>query len=396
MGRSRTILIVDDEVLNLKLLEIRLLSQRYRILKASSGEEALKTAREGPDLILLDITMPDMDGLETCRRLKENEATREIPVIFLSAFHSPETKAKALETGGVDFVSKPFDAQELLARVKTHLALREHQIQLKEYAGRLEEMVEERTRQLIHADRLATVGTFAASIAHEICNPVTYVDGNTQLAQQTLDSLRQTIENWDGTGTKRMMDMIDDVTGSLTHINEGNQRISRLITSLRTYGRGNEPRMEKCRVMDIIKEALILLNHRIKYGVSVETEVAQGLEIECNRQKICQVFVNLLNNAMDAMGPGNGKILIRGRSLAQEAKIEIKDNGPGIPKEIGNQIFEPFFTTKPTEEGTGLGLFIVRSIIEEHQGQISLAPYDGNGAEFNIVLPAPDLLQNQQ
>jgi two-component system, NtrC family, sensor kinase len=394
MNPSKTILIVDDEDLNLKLLEVNLVSQGYRILKATHGEGALAEALKEPDLILLDIMMPGLDGFETCRRLKESEKTRSIPVIFLSAFQSPKTKVKGLEIGGVDYVSKPFDSQELFARVRLHLLLREQELQIKRYAMGLEEMVEERARQLIHADRLATLGTFSAAMGHEISNPITYIDGNVELVQLTLDSMRQIAENRDGTEIEGILELSGQMEEMLVSIKEGTRRITEVIGNLRSYGRGNENRNGKCLLIDVIRDALTLLHHRTKCGASVETEVSPELEIECNRQKICQVFVNLINNALDAMGDGEKQVTIRAESVDGQTKIEIKDNGPGIPEGIGKRIFEPFFTTKGEDHGTGLGLFIVRSIVEEHHGTISLNPYDGKGACFNITLPGPEGLRN--
>ncbi len=144
-------LIVDDEPVNLKLLGAHLKKAGYRTIEASDGQSALSLAALGPDLILLDIMMPGMDGLETCRLLKENRNTRDIPVIFLSALSDSEVKTRGLQVGGVDYISKPFDSRELLARVRTHLTLREQEQQIRLYADNLEEMVEERTRQLQEA-----------------------------------------------------------------------------------------------------------------------------------------------------------------------------------------------------------------------------------------------------
>ena len=167
------ILVVDDKPVNLRLLKAVLASSGYRILEARNGPDALEKAKDQPDLILLDVMMPEMDGFETCRRLKDREKTKGIPVIFLSALEDPKAKAFGIDTGGVDYISKPFDAGELIARVKLHLTLRQQELQLKMYSTKLEQMVEERTQQLIHMERLATLGTFSAAVAHEINNPVT-------------------------------------------------------------------------------------------------------------------------------------------------------------------------------------------------------------------------------
>ena len=136
-----TILIVDDEQLNLKLLKSCLSTSGFDILEATNGKEAIQEAEKKPDLILLDIMMPGMDGIETFRRLKAKEKTRNVPVIFLSAHTDTETKVRCLKIGGVDYISKPFAAQEVLARVKTHITLRQQGLTLKKYTKKLEQMV---------------------------------------------------------------------------------------------------------------------------------------------------------------------------------------------------------------------------------------------------------------
>ncbi len=178
---QQTILVVDDEQPNRKLLRAQLSVMGYTVREADSGSEALEMAREKPDLILLDVMMPNMDGFEVCRRLKESEATRDIPVIYLSAMKDAKSKVHGLAAGGVDYISKPYDGPELLARVKTHLTLHRQEEELSRYARQLQLMVEERTRQLIHADRLATLGTFAAAIAHEVNGPLHYIGGSAEL-----------------------------------------------------------------------------------------------------------------------------------------------------------------------------------------------------------------------
>ncbi len=147
-----TILIVDDEAINIKLLRAHLQKRGYVVVEADNGHDALELARQKPDLILLDIMMPEMDGLETCRRLKSDEATRNIPVIFLSALSDTDVKTRGFDAGGVDYISKPFDARELLARVRTHLTIKTQERQIRRYADNLEVMVDERTRQLSEAE----------------------------------------------------------------------------------------------------------------------------------------------------------------------------------------------------------------------------------------------------
>jgi len=193
-AKGKTILIVDDVRLNRKIIKTHLSALGYGFTEANDGREALEKAKEQPDLILMDVMMPGMDGVEACRKLKQDEATKDIPVIFLSAVDDIKTKIKGLEAGGVDYVNKPVEPQELLARVKTHLTLREQQVRITNYSKKLEQMVEERTCQLIHADRLATLGTFSAAVAHEINNPITYIMGNVELINLSWKQVRSILE----------------------------------------------------------------------------------------------------------------------------------------------------------------------------------------------------------
>ena len=149
-----TVLVVDDDPLNLKMVKAHLKPLGYCVLEARDGSEGLKVAQEKPDLILLDIMMPGISGFETCRSLKANENTKDIPVIFLSLLQDSEAKASGFQAGGVDYVTKPFDPQELLARVKTHLTIRKQELQLKNYTNKLQHMVQARTQQLVQAERM--------------------------------------------------------------------------------------------------------------------------------------------------------------------------------------------------------------------------------------------------
>lgn len=286
--------------------------------------------------------------------------------------------------GGVDFISKPFEAAELLARVMTHLTLRRQELELKRYAGELEEMVAERTRQLVHADRLATLGTFAAGIVHEINTPLTYIGGNAELLQVFWKAAKPLTANHaheDQTGR------VGRVDSYLEAILEGQQRIKQIVEGLKTYSRKEERPKHPCPLLDPVKEAADLLNHRLKKGVAVEMSIPPEIRILCDRQKISQVFVNLFTNALDAMGGMTGRISIQAGKVADRVRILVGDSGPGIPEVMAEAVFSPFFTSKTDAGGTGLGLYIVRQIIEEHGGTIVLTSSDGMGATFLIELP---------
>jgi signal transduction histidine kinase len=385
---KQTILIVDDEQLNRKLLGAHLSIHGYTVWEAASGSEALERAKENPDLILLDVMMPNMDGFEVCRHLKESEATRDIPVIYLSAIRDTKSKVHGLALGGVDYVSKPYDGPELLARVKSHLTLRRQEEELSRYARKLEQMVHDRTQQLIHADRLATIGTFAAAIVHEVNGPLTYIGAGAELLKLFWNEAGPFLDrhvNEDPTG--KVGKGIPRVGGYLEGILEGRKRIAQIVSTLSTYSQRGEVGMEPCLLADPANDAVRLVQHRCKHGVLIDISIPADLRILCNRRKISQIFINLFTNAIDAMPDQRGIIHVDAVPANGRVDIKVKDSGCGIPDTMSETIFDPFFTTKGEEQGTGLGLYIVRNIIEEHGGKVRLAPSDGTGAEFHIELP---------
>ena len=385
---EQIILIVDDEELNRKLLRAQLSITGFTVWEAASGSEALERAKEKPDLILLDVMMPNMDGFEVCRRLKESEATRGIPVIYLSAVKCSGDKVHGLALGGVDYVSKPYDGPELLARVKIHLTIRRQEKELFRYAGELEEMVEQRTRQLIHSDRLAAIGTFASAIMHEVNGALTYISGSAQLLELFWGKAGPFLERFSGEdSTGAIGKGIPEVEGYIKRILEGEKRIAQTVNTLRTYAQKDEGAMEPCFLADPVNDAVRLIEYRCKQGVSIEVSIPPGLRILCNRRKISQIFINLFTNAIDAMPGQKGLIRVDAVPANGSVDISVKDNGSGIPDTMSETIFDPFFTSKSEAQGTGLGLYIVRSISEEHGGKVRLAPPDGTGAEFHIELP---------
>ncbi|HMK65835.1 MAG TPA: response regulator [Thermodesulfobacteriota bacterium] len=394
MNQSPTILLVDDEETNIKLLKAHFQRAGYNILTALNGEETINLARQKPDLILLDVMMPGLDGLQTCRILKKDAGTEDIPIIFLSALEDAESRTQGLEAGGVDFVSKPFNGRELLARVRNHLTIKDQERQLKEYALKLEDMVQERTRQLVHAERLATLGTFAAATLHEINNPNAAIQGSAELGKYFCQKVKELAGRPGGTDWAALTKALDQLEARLDAIFVGSRRITEIARTLKGYARKEGAQKTRCSLIDPIKATMGLLHHRLKSGVSVDLQIPPDLQVDCQPQELSQVFVNLLNNAMDAMAEEKGKVIIKAELSGTEIIIQVEDNGPGIPQEIERNLFEPFFTTKDPSRGTGLGLFIIRNIIDEHQGKIVLIRNDATGATFQIRLPVLPAWEN--
>jgi C4-dicarboxylate-specific signal transduction histidine kinase len=389
--QKKTILVVDDEPLNRKLVRRLLTHDGYQVVEAPDGKVALELAQSGPDLILLDIMMPVLDGIETCRRLKDDPVTRDIPVIFLSALPDADIKVTGFRVGGLDYISKPFNREELLSRIRTHLTLREQELRLRQYAEHLGQMVEERTCQLIHADRLATLGTLAAALGHEVKNHLQGMLLSAEFGQRKLKSIQELLSLLPGQDNKnRLFEEVGKVELAFTDIKGGGAQVGQIIKQLKGYGsRGNEAR-ERVDLIEPIRDAVHLLGQSLKHLGEVIVNVPTGMTVLASRQRLSQVFTNLVANALDALDGNRVRIEILAQTLNdQEIGVEVRDNGPGIPPELESLVFEPFITSKGEKGGTGLGLFIVQTIIEEHQGCISLIPHEGPGTWFKIILPRP-------
>ncbi len=419
-GVTGLILIVDDTPTNLDVISEALSNAGYKVAIATSGERALQQVeRRPPDLILLDIMMPGIDGFETCKRLKANAKTCDIPVIFMTALADVDNKVKGLKLGAVDYVTKPFQEQEVLARVKTHL-------QLRLLTQNLEQQVVEKTAelqaaqiQIIQREKLSALGNLVAGVAHEINNPVGFISGNIQPALDyiqdlfgLLDLVQQESANFSA-AIQEQIEAIDleyireDLPKLVSSMQEGVNRIKDISISLRTFSRADSDRAVACNIHDGIDSTIMILKHRLKASdtrpeIQVIKEYGDLPQVECYAGQLNQVFMNILSNAIDALEESNS-----GRSYAevkinpnqiiiktelsedsQQAIIYIKDNGIGMSDGLRQKIFDDLFTTKEVGKGTGLGLAIARQIVvEKHSGMLEVNSNLGQGTEFRILLP---------
>ncbi|BAY26691.1 response regulator receiver signal transduction histidine kinase [Calothrix sp. NIES-2100] len=429
---NSTILIVDDNQTNLKMLSNAISESGWEILVATDGESAIEQAEYAqPDLILLDVMMPGIDGFKTCQLLKKNQLTRDIPVIFLTALSDKFDKVQGLLIGGIDYITKPFQIEEVLARIQVHLKIRFLTKQLAEQNQQLEKRVEERTQelsqtleelkqsqiQLVQQEKLSTLGQLVAGVAHEINNPLGFITGNLEFISNYIQSLithlqlyQEIYPNPDDKIVKnaRLIELeqiFQDVPKMFSSVNMGLERISEISDSLRTFARADTSHKVSFDIHDGIDSTLLILKHRLKANnqhpeIVVIKNYGSLPFLDCYPGQINQVFMNIIANAIEAFDADNQSKLDLGNTTPEiiittvfepgEKLIitTVKDNGTGISPEDSQKIFKQYFTTKPIGKGTGLGLSISRQIIEDkHQGKIYFNSVLGKGTEFIIELP---------
>jgi signal transduction histidine kinase len=429
-----TLLIVDDNPTNIKVLFEFLKESGFRVLIAKDGESTLvKLESVTPDLILLDVMMPGIDGFETCRLIKENPKYKDLPIIFMTALEDTHQKVKGLSIGAVDYITKPFQQEEVLARVKLHLNLRnltqqelaKKNAQLNELNTSLEQKVEARTTelkeaqsQLVLKEKMSSLGQMVAGIAHEINNPLTFIGGNLKHASDFAEHLISLILLYQKYYPKPAAEIhqkiqeidlnyiVEDFPRLLKSMNEGTKRISNISQSMRTFYRGDNATKTQFDIHEGIDSTLMILAHRLKANeqrpeISIVKQYGNLPEINCYSGQLNQVFMNLLANAIDALEESNAglsvaEIKTNSNCITIKTEVDagnaiviyIQDNGIGIPTELKSQIFEPLFTTKGVGKGTGLGLSITRQIIEDkHEGTLHCNSTPGKGTEFVITIP---------
>jgi len=422
------ILVVDDLPDNIRLLSTMLTEHGYNVRKALGGHMALiATAAMPPDLILLDVNMPGMSGYEVCQKLKEDSQTSSVPIIFLSALDDVLDKVKAFKLGAVDYITKPFQIEEVLARIETQLTIQSLQAQSKQQNIQLQKALDELTMtqtQLIQKEKMVALGQLVAGLAHEINNPVSFISGNLlparRYTQDLLDLIRLYQQEYPEPTPAIEQAIADldldflaiDLPKLFTSIQTGAERISTIIIALRIFSRLDEAALKAVDIHQGIDSALLLLRHRllptVKHAeITIIKNYGEVPPITCYASQMNQVFLNLLDNAIDALEaryatnvleakfdssatPFNQPTIWITTQLIHPDKItiQIKDNGVGIPTELQSQLFNPFFTTKPVGKGTGLGLSTSHQIIvEKHQGRLSVVSTPGEGSEFTIAMP---------
>jgi|GEM_PF-543231 len=440
-SNSELILIVDDTPINLDVISDTLIDAGFEVAIATSGERMFKQLQwVVPDLILLDVRMPIMSGFEVCQQLKSMETFKDIPILFMTALSDTESKTKGFELGAVDYITKPFQEIEVLARIKTHLQLRrltknlEQQVlqrtidlekanqQLAEYSQTLENRVEERTAALREAqerviaqEKLASLGTLTAGVAHELRNPLNFVknyaEGSIELAQDLFEILQPTIHSIESVKAQHVQTLIADLQENATTICRHSRRAAAIITSMMQHAHTDieNPNAQLILINDLLKEAVKLScdsrwAQHSDFQIVIDTDYALDIGmIEAIASNLMRAFINLVDNAYDALRSKNSALAqdasqydapyvptlkISTQLVENHVEIRIRDNGCGIDPQIQAKILDPFFTTKPPGSGTGLGLSLTHDIIvKQHHGSIAITSKLGEFTEFVVTLP---------
>lgn len=393
-----TIFIADDSMIERLILEKTLRSFGYTVFPFDNGESVLKEIikADKPVLVLLDWLMPGMDGVKVCQALVQDPPAVPVYAIIVTSRTDSDDVAFALDNGADDFVAKPYNKTELRSRINVGvrlLTLRQQLIKsndnLLKYSKSMEKLAAQRAEQLVRADRLSTIGTLSAGMAHEINNPASFVAINIQTLEENLYVIENAIvDNATAEQIDLAKNLMMNVPEILQEMKSGMTRIRTIVNGLKTYSHMSHEKREWFEIENCIDSALRLCENRLKYHISVKTEYKNNRKVYGDSNQIEQVFINLFTNAADAIEEyvKDGKLFITTENNEDKVIITVRDTGPGISESNLGKICMPFFTTKPVGKGTGLGLSISSNIINDHKGELLIENHSEGGAVFTIVL----------
>jgi signal transduction histidine kinase len=357
------------------------------VVEARDGAEALALAKQHlPVLALIDHMMPEMDGVEVCRAIREHHATREMPVIMLTARADEQTKLQALEAGASDFLTKPFSGTELVLRLRNQLvmaAIRRELADLNRELGAAMDKLKDNEVLLVRNEKLSGLGQMSAGIIHEINNPLNYA----RAGLHALRSFKKALPE----------DEHADYEEIVGDISEGVERVAQIVADLRQFTRDDNRVGGEADLVEVVERSRRLVSHQLGEKVTFTLKGPEKALITGNSNQLVQVFVNIFQNAIDAIeqrvsekGGEPGRIDIGLRSAAGGWETTVWDNGAGIPKEIIGKIYDPFFTSKDVGKGMGLGLSITHQILGRHRAHIEVDTRPGEFTCFTIFFPPPD------
>lgn len=359
------ILVVDDTPTNLSILE-EILEEDYSISIAQSGTQALSiTEKFKPDLILLDVNMPGIDGFETCRKLKSRDSTRSIPVIFITARTEPEDVVQGFNEGGVDYITKPFNYSEVVARVQTHLKIQELIRQLESSNVQLKELNQLKNK-------------FLGMASHDMRNSLSAIKGYSQILKEDLEELpaetKDRFLNFIFKSSDNMLKMVNELL-DVSVIESGMLKLDLQPGSLKSLANHH-----------------IMINQFFadKKDIRLHSDLPDAAECRMDSNKIGQVIDNLVSNAIKFSESGKN-IFISLKKQKGKLVFSVRDEGPGISDEDQAKLFQHFqkLTARPTagESSSGLGLAISKKMVEAHEGCLSVTSQLGSGTTFSFELP---------
>lgn len=397
------ILVIDDDITVQIVLQDLLETEGHEVAIAADGQEGLQQAKlMRPDLIICDWMMPAVDGLEVCKQVKADPNLTPTFFILLTAREQVTDRVKGLDTGADDFVSKPIDSDELLARVRSGLRL-----------SKTLQDLQQTQAQLVQSEKMSSIGQLVAGIAHEINNPVTFIYSNLTHVNGYTKDLLELVELYqqevphpseaiaDKLEAIDLTFLVKDLPKVMASMQNGSERIRQIISSLQEFTRVDRAGWKKFDIHQGIDNTLLILGHRLQSRetrpeIQVIKAYGKVPAIASYGERLNQAFLNLLNNAIDAIEAQQNldsktppRITIRTQLVHKnKVLIVISDNGIGMETSVKTRIFDPFFTSKPVGSGTGLGLSTTYQIIvQQHHGAIACKSQPGQGTEFAIELP---------
>lgn len=409
-AHDRRLLVVDDEERVCSLFA-QCLNERYSCETAANAQEALDwLQQEAFALVITDIQMPGLGGIELLRKI--NELYRDTAVIIVSGVDRTQRVIDAIRMGAYDYLVKPCDLDVLDLCVDRALERRTLIRNARKYKEDLEKRNLELARrkselervqgQLVHSEKMASLGQLAAGIAHELNNPAGFIFSNMEALPQYLNRVGRVLASYEQaslnevdavrvTAAKAEADyqnVMSDLQSIVTDSYDGAERITNIVQNLRLFSRLDEAEIKHVDLHEGIESTIRLLSQYYSApSIALRREYGLVPPIECYAGQLNQVWMNLLVNAAQAIAEGSGEVRIRTLSDQKTVSVSISDTGKGIAPEHLNRIFDPFFTTKAVGEGTGLGLSISHGIIVRHGGTLTVDSAPGCGATFNVSLP---------
>jgi two-component system, NtrC family, sensor kinase len=425
------ILVVDDEKFNLRMAQ-ELIKENIidsQVFLCSSPENVMQKLEEhNIDIVLLDIIMPNINGIDILKSIRSQKKYKDIQIIMFTGITDKESFKLCFENGANDYINKPINFTEFIARMKASAKARKNLLSLIEMNDTITQQyqklqaitqeLKDTQFNLIQKEKLASLGEIAAGIAHEINNPIGFISSNldtmnrysqkirnmiisyrkfVQLAAEktiTREQLMQEKDVIDDMDRKQKIDFVlDDLNTILLESTEGTDRVTKIVQSLQTLAKtGTENEMTYNDLNQIVEECLLIVKNETQCVAEIDKQIEGQLYLLCNKGQIGQVILNILLNAIYAVKSLHlsllGKITVKTYASKDYVVCQISDTGSGIKEEHLSRIFDPFFTTKDVGNGVGLGLSVAYDIIKKHGGEFYVASEVAKGTSFTIKLPA--------